>query len=139
MHEWRVPRRVPLIKAGVAAVFVGLAVATGGDATRLTVAGAAAVVLLGLAARDLAAPVRLAADSGGVTVVHGFAGRRTIPWAEVERVRVDTRMRLGLRSQLLEVDAGESLHLFSASELGTECAAVAATLTALRTGHPVED
>ena len=51
--------------------------------------------------------------------MEGFARRRHVAWPQVERIRVDRRERLGLRSQLLEIDAGTSLHLFSTHELGT--------------------
>ena len=65
--------------------------------------------LAGWALRDLIAPVRLAADADGVTVVTGFARRRRhLPWAQIERVRVDRRDRLGLRSEMLEIDAGDA-------------------------------
>jgi len=61
-------------------------------------------------------------------VIRGFAGRRQIPWAEVEAIRVDQRSRLGLSSRLLEVDTGETVHLFSGRELGADPADVAASL-----------
>jgi hypothetical protein len=65
-------------------------------------------------------------------VVTGFAGRRRLAWGDIERIRVDERQRLGTRSELLEIDAGESLHLFSAYELNAPCAEVAAALEGLR-------
>jgi hypothetical protein len=91
--------------------------------------------LAGFALRDVIAPVRLAADGHGVTVVTGFAARRQIPWSKVERVRVDTRKRLGRRAELLEIDADDVLHLFSAAELSAPCDEVAAALSTLRTGR----
>jgi hypothetical protein len=93
---------------------------------------AAALALAAFALRDLLAPVRLAADPTGVTVVSGFAGQRHLPWARIERIRVDERHRFGMRSQLLEIDTGDSLHLFSGYELSASCAEVAALLQALR-------
>ena len=62
----------------------------------------------------------------------GFARRRHLPWAQIERVRVDCRTRRGLRSELLELDAGESIYLFSAHELGAMPEEVAAALADLR-------
>jgi hypothetical protein len=97
-------------------------------------AAVAAVGLAGWALRDVLVPVRLAADPGGVTVVVGLAGRRRLAWSQIERVRVDRRERLGLRSELLELDAGDTLHLFSVHQLGAEPDEVAAALSALRTG-----
>jgi Bacterial PH domain len=73
-----------------------------------------AAVLAAYAVRDVAAPVRLSADAEGVTVVHGYAGHRRLAWSEIERVRLDT-MR---RAPFMEIDAGESLHLFSRYDLG---------------------
>ncbi|HEX6074684.1 MAG TPA: PH domain-containing protein [Micromonosporaceae bacterium] len=96
---------------------------------------AAAVAVGTYALRDILAPVRLAADGEGVTVVTGFATKRRIPWRDVERIRVDERRRFGLRSALLEIDAGSSLHLFGASELGTPVEDAAEALRHLRTGR----
>jgi hypothetical protein len=73
-----------------------------------------AVALAGYLVRDLVAPVRLAADADGVTVIRGFASHRTIAWPDVDRVRVDRRRRSGF----LEVETAESLHLFSRYDLG---------------------
>ncbi len=82
--------------------------------------------------RDLVAGVRLAADADGVTVVSGFAGRRRLPWAAIERIAVDTRTRRGLRSETLEVDTGEAIHLFSRWDLGAQPDEVAERLEEIR-------
>jgi hypothetical protein len=133
--EWRVPRRVPAFKLVGAAVFLAVALAYAGDPGRWIAAVVAAVLLGGFALRDVLAPVRLAADSSGVTVVHGFRRIRHLPWADIERVRVDTRTRLGRRDAVLEVDTGESLYLFGPQELDADLDEVAAVLAALRTGR----
>ena len=126
-------RNLTVLKAAGAAVFLAAAVLFGGgDATRVVVAVLAALLLGVYALRDVMAPVRLAADPSGVTIVSGFATRRTLPWSTIERIRVDERRRLGTRSQLLEIDAGESLHLFSAYELNAPVQAVAETLESIR-------
>lgn len=130
--RWRVDRRLAVLKAVGAVAFALIAFALRDDRPGLVLAIVATLALAGFALRDVLAPVRLAADQGGVTVVSGFAGRRRIPWADVERVRVDVRSRLGLRAELLEIDAGETVHLFSAAELGEECETAAQTLLALR-------
>lgn len=133
--RWRIDRGRTMIKFVAAALFVLVGLFFGaGDPTRLGLALAVAAGFAGFAARDLLVPVRLAADYDGVTVVTGFAGRRRLAWAEIERVRVDVRPRLGTRSELLEIDTGESLYLFSAHELGAPVDDVADTLTRLRTG-----
>jgi Bacterial PH domain len=132
--RWRVPRGMSALKAGGVLVFALLALFSLGDRVRLVVAGLAALVLATYALRDLLAPVRLAADPEGVTVVAGFAGRRRLAWSQVERVRVDERRRLGVRSQLLEIDTGDSLHLFSQYDLDAPLSEVADALVRLRTG-----
>jgi len=134
-YVWRVPPHLPALKTAAAVAFGAIAVLFAQRPASVVVAGVAAVLLAVLALRDVVARVRLTADRHGLTVVHGFAGRRRLRWTDVERVRVDERRRLGLRNQLLEIDAGESLHLLSGSELGMDCQRVAATLAALRTGH----
>jgi hypothetical protein len=133
--EWRVPRRVPALKLAAALVFLGVALFYAGDPARWVIAVVAAVLLGAFALRDVLAPVRLAADGTGVTVVHGFARTRHIPWADVERVRVDSRQRLGRRNEVLEVDTGEALYLFSPQELGADLDTVTSALVALRTGR----
>ena len=88
----------------------------------------AAAGLLIWAVRDLVAPVRLTADLAGVTVPSGYLGRRHIPWSQVERIVVDTRSRRGLRTEILEIDTGASLHLFSRYDLDASPTDVAAAL-----------
>jgi len=127
-----VSRNLTVLKAAGAAAFLAVAVLFGDDPVRVVVAVLAALVLGGYAVRDLLVPVRLSADTSGVTVVAGFAGRRVLPWDAIEKIRVDERRRLGARSQLLEIDAGESLHLFSAYELNAPVADVADALNAIR-------
>ena len=78
------------------------------------------------------ASVRLTADTTGVTVLAGFARRRHLPWSAVERVRVDRRTHRGLRSETLELDAGDAIYLFSANDLGALPEDVVATLADLR-------
>jgi hypothetical protein len=81
----------------------------------LAVSGAVA-----FAVRDLVARERLSADLDGVTAVRGYAGRRRLAWSEIEQIRVDSRLRLGARSELLELDAGEEIYLFSRFDLGVD-------------------
>jgi hypothetical protein len=44
---------------------------------------------------------------------------------------VDERRRLGTRSELLEIDTGNSLHLFSTYDLGVSCWEAARVLAGL--------
>lgn len=137
---YRVDRRLTAVRMVGALVFTLIALVRSDPASR-TVALVAAVVLAVYTVRDRLVPVRLAADTEGVDVVTGFAGRRRIPWSEIERVRLDTRSRLGTRSELIEIDTGEQLHLFSQYDLGVPCWEAARTLAAIQgqtaaaTGH----
>ena len=129
---------LPVLKLTGAALFLALgALLSDGDPVRLALAVAAATGLLGWGLRDLVVPVRLSVDPTGVTVVSGFAGRRHISWAEIEQITVDTRPRLGLRTETLEIDTRTSLHLFTRYDLGAPPDEVAGVLeTAWSTGQP---
>jgi len=132
-QPWRVRPVLPVTK-GLGAIAVLVLVFAFGrrDPVQWVLAGAIAAGLLGWALRDLLAPVRLAADPSGVTVVEGFARRRWLSWAEIERVRVDRRERLGLATAMLEVDADEALYLFSMHDLGADPHEVLAALEEFR-------
>lgn len=132
--RFRVSRVRAMLALGGAVVF-GLLAAVADDRVHVMVGVLLAAGLVGYGLRDLLAPVRLAAGPDGVTVVTGYAGHRLLPWAAVERIRVDRRARLGMRSELLEVDAGDNLYLFSATDLGVPCQQAADRLRALRTGR----
>jgi hypothetical protein len=132
--QWRIKPVLPVTKGMGAVAVVVLAVAFAGrDPIRWALALVLGIVLAVWAVRDLITPIRLAADATGVTVITGFARRRHVPWAQIERVRVDVSSRRGLRSELLELDAGESIFLFSAHELGALPEEVATALSDLRT------
>ncbi|SCL61270.1 PH domain-containing protein [Micromonospora citrea] len=132
-RQWRVPARLPALKLAGAVALLALALLLDeGDPVQLGLAAVAAAALAGWAARDLVAPVRLAVDPEGVTVARGFAGRRRLPWTAVERITVDRRARLGLTSEVLEIDAGESLHLFGRLDLDADPAEVAEALREAR-------
>ncbi|MCM0674609.1 PH domain-containing protein [Micromonospora phytophila] len=132
-RQWRVSPVLPVLKLTGAVALAALALLLyEGDLVQLALAVVTAVALAGWAARDLVAPVRLAVDREGVTVISGFAGRRRLPWSSIEAIAVDRRARMGLTSEVLEIDAGESLHLFGRHDLGAEPAEVADTLHAAR-------
>lgn len=116
--SWHVERRATILKFVGAVLFslVPFVLRGGGTSHVLGLAVAVGLVIYGL--RDVVAPIRLAADAEGVTVISGYAGHRRLTWAEIDRVRLDSRNRYGGRSEFLEVDAGSSLHLFSRYDLG---------------------
>jgi hypothetical protein len=130
--RWRVAPVPTLLKFAGALLLAAVAVLSGAERERLLLAGVAALALGAYGLRDVLAPVRLSADAEGVTVVSGYAGHRHIPWQEVERVGVGEHRSLGLRTELLEIDTGEALHLFSRYDLGAPCEEVAETLAGLR-------
>jgi len=131
--QWRIKPVLPVSKLiGVVAVVVLAFAFAGRDPVRWVLAALVVVGLLGWAARDLLRPVRLAADAEGVTVVTGFASRRRLSWDQIERVRVDRRTHRGLRNEMLELDAGEAIYLFSANDLGALPDEVATALADLR-------
>ena len=108
------------------------------DPVQWFLAGAASLALAIWALRDLIAPVRLAADPDGITVVAGYARRRRLAWSQIAAVRIDRRDRLGVRTRMLEVDAEDNLYLFSMHDLGAEPDDVLAAITALKSGPSSE-
>jgi hypothetical protein len=123
----------------IALTCVGLALALAlpllDPAGRLLV-GAAALLVLVLAARDALARPRLSAGPEGV-VVRTLAGRRLLPWAGL-RVRVRATRRWGLRSRALELDTAPGpdddgvLVVLGRRDLGTDPEEVARALHRLR-------
>ncbi|WP_055478585.1 PH domain-containing protein [Sphaerimonospora mesophila] len=114
-HEWRVPWQVVALKIAGAVLFGVLA--TIGDHHQLFLAGVVALGFAVVAVRDLVVPVRLSAGADGL-VVAGLAGRERVSWNDVDRIRVDSRRRYGLTTELLEIEAGDQVHLFSRFDLG---------------------
>ncbi|GAA2149173.1 PH domain-containing protein [Actinomadura napierensis] len=131
-RRWRVPPKVVGVKCAAVVAVGALAALSGGDSQRLLLAGAAALGLAAVALRDLLAPVRVAADREGVTVVTGYAGHRRVPWDAVTAIRVDERRRLLLHTRMLEIETADDLHLFSAFDLGADVHDVADDLYHLR-------
>jgi PH (Pleckstrin Homology) domain-containing protein len=131
--QWRIKPVLPVTKfMGAVAVLVLVTAFGGRDPIRWGMAAVAAGALVVWALRDLLAPVRLTADAAGVTVIAGFIRRRHLPWEQIERVRVDRRAHRGLRSEFLELDAGDSIYLLSANDLGALPEDVATELADLR-------
>lgn len=131
-----VPTRVIVLKFAVAALLVVLALVALGarEISQFVIGLVVAAAVAVYAARDLVARERLRADRDGLVAVRGYAGHRRLPWSEIERVRVDARSRLGTSSELLEIDAGEEIYLFSRHDLGVDPTDAAESLEAVRRG-----
>jgi hypothetical protein len=115
-----------------AAVVVALVGLLASNRPALVIGLNAAGGLTNYALRDVLARERLRADAEGLVTVRGFAGRHRLAWADVERVRVDAHGRMGTRTQLLEVDAGDHIYLYSRFDLGVDPDEVANALESLR-------
>src|SRR3954454_998668 len=85
---WRADRRLTVVKIIGVLVF-GAAAVLVADQIGSVLLAIAALLCLGYAVRDLAAPVRLAADASGLTVIRGYLGHARLSWSDVERVTVD--------------------------------------------------
>ncbi len=131
-QAWRVSPPLTWTKVAAVVAFALVAFIYRDEPTRAFAAGLGALLIGVYAARDLIAPVRLAADADGVTVISGYSSRHRLPWSAIERVRVDRHSRLGLRTEMLEIDAGESVHLFSTYDLNAPCSEVEESLNQLR-------
>ncbi len=93
--------------------------------------GIAAVVLAAVAVSDLAFTPRLAADGTGLTVRTPWT-HVVLAWPEIEDVRVDEKLRLGLASRALEIDAGAVLIVLGARSLGRDPREALPLILALR-------
>ncbi|SDT74032.1 PH domain-containing protein [Actinoplanes derwentensis] len=131
--QWRVRPVLPFAKLIVALTMPALAlIFAEGEWSRWALALLAMAAIVVWAARDVLVPVRLAADPAGITVVTGFARRKQVPWSQIERVRVESTARRGLRSDFLEIDAGDALYLFTTNDLSADPESVASSLAGLR-------
>ncbi|MFV2102295.1 PH domain-containing protein [Micromonospora sp. LOL_024] len=132
-RQWRVHPSLPILKlvGGAGVLALGLLLADG-DVLRPVLGGLTAATLAAWAARDLLTPVRLEVDADGITVPSGWTGRRQLPWSAIETIRVDRPGGRRLGGPVLEIDAGESLHLFSRQDLGADPGEVADALAAAR-------
>lgn len=119
--------------AALGAIGLGLALAVlAVDTAGRLLVGAAALLLLGLTARDLLLRPRLAAGPAGV-VVRTLGGRSELSWAGL-RVRVRTTRRFGVSNRVLELDTATGpdddgvLVLLGRRDLGTDPEEVARVL-----------
>jgi hypothetical protein len=136
--QWS-PRVGETAVAAAAAVALGLTALLVDPLGRVLV-GTAALVLLAVAARDLALRPRLRADPAGVTV-RTLSGSTSIPWPAL-RVRVRATRRLGTRSRTLELEDARDdavLLVLGRRDLGTDPGAVATALWTAEAGGSAGD
>ncbi|WP_375498063.1 PH domain-containing protein [uncultured Jatrophihabitans sp.] len=93
----------------------------------------AAVVLAAYAISDVVFSPRLVADADGLRI-RTPATRATLAWSDVEHVRADSRLHLGLRSTVLEIDAEAVLVVLSRRAIGTDPEQAADLINAFRPG-----
>ncbi|MCU1613553.1 MAG: hypothetical protein JWO98_1093 [Frankiales bacterium] len=125
--------------AALGAIGLGLALAVlAVDAAGRLLVGAAALLVLGLAARDALLRPRLTAGPTGV-VVRTLGGRAELAWPGL-RVRVRTTRRFGVRNRVLELDTAAGpdddglLVLLGRRDLGSDPDEVATALRSLAAG-----
>ena len=123
----------PAETVALAAVGLGLALAVLlVDPVGRVLVGAAALLVLGLAARDALLRPRLSTGPEGV-VVRTLSGRQVLPWHGL-RVEVRATRRWGMRSRTLELDTAASpdddgvLVLLGRRDLGADPEEVARAL-----------
>jgi hypothetical protein len=126
-------RRLTAACAVLALIALAAALLTDDRAGRVLLGGAA-VVLIAYTVTDLVFWPRLVASADGL-VIHTPLLRARIAWPDVDAVRADARDRLGLRSVTLEIDAGDTLAVFSRRALGADPGAVAGMINALDPRH----
>jgi hypothetical protein len=133
--SYGVPASVILGKFGVAAALAAIALIFGAR-EQVPIGLAAAVGIAVYAARDVLARERLSADFDGLTVISGYAGHRRLDWSDVERMSIDSRLRFGARTEILELDTGDHIFLFSRFDLGVPPEDALADLEALQPENP---
>lgn len=123
-------RRYTALAGGGALIALLVALVTTDPPGRLLTLLAALVLALYVVS-DLVFSPRLVASATGLVVRSPFT-RARLPWADVEDVRADTRLRHGLRSTTLEIDAGAVLVVLSKRALGADPEEAAELVRAFR-------
>lgn len=123
-------RRYTALAAGGLLVALGFALAAD-QATGRLLAAVAAAVLAAYVAADLLFRPRVLATFDGVEINSPLL-RTRLAWAEIEDVRADVRLRMGLRSTTLEIDAGATLAVLSRRAIGADPEAAARVIAAFR-------
>lgn len=128
------PDRRYTVAAAVGLLAAVTAVLVTGDPAGRLLAGLAAVVLAGYVLADLVFSPRVVASAAGV-IVNSPLTRARLAWPQIEDVRADTRLRFGLRSVTLEIDAGGTLAVLSRRAIGADPEEAAALIRAFRPPH----
>jgi hypothetical protein len=123
-------RRYTALASGGALGALAALVLTSDPAGRLLF-GVAIALLLGYVVSDLIFSPRLLVSRAGL-VVNTPLNRARLDWADVTDIRVETRIRRGLRSTTLEIEYGDQLVVLSRRALGTEPMHAIAIVTAFR-------
>jgi hypothetical protein len=126
-----VPDRRYTAVAGGGAIGAILALLITDDPGGRLIAAIAALVLAAYVVSDLVFSPRLVASAAGI-VVNAPLTRVRLGWDQVDEIRADTRLRHGLRSTTLEIDAGPVLAVLSRRALGAEPVEVAGLVEAFR-------
>lgn len=126
-HQWRVAPWLIATRAVGSVGFAAAALIVRGPGPT-TVAALIAAALAVFVLRDLIARSRLTVDPTGITVITGFATPQYLDWADIEAIKEDRRPRFGVTTSSLEIDAGDSIHLFGSAQLNADCAVVAQQL-----------
>ncbi len=116
-------RRLTALCAGLAALAIAVVV-LGNDRAGQLLAATAALILLAYVVTDLLFWPRLVASPDGLDVRTPTV-RAHFDWSDVDSVRADARIRVGLRSVTLEIDASDTLIVFSRRALGADPETVA--------------
>lgn len=123
-------RRLTALAAVGVVVAAGAALLAGNGPGRL-LALVAVVVLAAYAIGDVVFTPRLEADAEGLRI-RTPSTRARLAWADVEQVRADSRLRLGLRSTTLEIDAGAVLVVLSRRAINADPEEAADLVNAFR-------
>jgi hypothetical protein len=99
--------------------FAALVLAFADDPAQRLFAGVVVLVLLVIAASDLIFAPRLTVDEDGLRVYAPF-DRVRLPWRDIDSVTVSTVRRLGLRSAILEISAGDRLVVLDRHDLAAD-------------------
>ena len=123
-------RRYTALAAGGALGALAALLLTSDPAGRLLF-GVAVALLLAYIVADLIFSPRLRVSRAGLVINAPFA-RARLDWTDVSEIRLETRIRRGLRSTTLEIEFGEQLVVFSRRALGTEPLQALTVITAFR-------
>ena len=131
------PDRRLLVVALPGALFAGLLAFVGDDPVQRFFSLVVVVVLLAVVATDLVFAPRLTVDPAGLRVFAPL-DRAHVGWAELESVHASSTQRYGLRSTVLEIDAGDRLLVLDRRDLAADPWEVASAIVEYgrRCGRP---